>query len=163
DSRLPSPTGFGSVPLDNPEVRFLLRRGFALEQVERISRLALPPDPAASARLFASAQAAAGDDYRLVQWAGRTPERWLTDVALLHRRMSTDAPAAALDFVEEDWDEQRVRALDDRREISPRPLLVTAVEHVPTGSLVGFSELSVPPEPERPVEQQDTLVLREHR
>ncbi|MES2171634.1 MAG: GNAT family N-acetyltransferase, partial [Actinomycetota bacterium] len=36
--RLESPTGFGSVPVSNAEVRFLLGRGFRLEQVERASR-----------------------------------------------------------------------------------------------------------------------------
>jgi len=40
--RLESPTGFGSVPAANSEVRFLLGRGYQLEQVERVSRLALP-------------------------------------------------------------------------------------------------------------------------
>jgi RimJ/RimL family protein N-acetyltransferase len=77
--------------------------------------------------------------------------------------MSTDAPAAALEIAEEHWDEDRVREYDDRRARSPRTLLVVAAEHVPTGRLVGFSELSVPPELERPVEQMDTLVIREHR
>jgi GNAT superfamily N-acetyltransferase len=44
--RIDSPTGFGSVPAVNPEVRFLLGRGYRLEQVERGSRLALPLSPA---------------------------------------------------------------------------------------------------------------------
>lgn len=161
--QLPSPTGFGSVPLDNPETRFLLARDFRLEQVERMSRLALPVDEGDFERLFDSARAAAGEDYRIVRWTGRTPERWVADIALLHQRMSTDAPAAALEVSEEIWDEERVRSLDDRREVSPRTVLVAAAEHVPTGALAGFTELSIPPEVDRPVEQQDTLVLREHR
>ena len=48
--RLEPPTGFGSVPAENREVRFLLARGYALEQVVRASRLALPADPVAFAR-----------------------------------------------------------------------------------------------------------------
>ncbi len=113
--QLPSPTGFGSVPLENPETRFLLARGFALEQVERMSRLALPVDEADFARLLEAARGAAGDDYRLVRWTGRTPERWVSDIALLHRRMSTDAPAADLEVNEENWDERdRERARHDR-------------------------------------------------
>lgn len=161
--QLPSPTGFGSVPLDNPETRFLLRRGFRLEQVERVSRLALPVDEVEFARLLSAATAAAGDDYRLVRWTGRTPERWLSDIALLHRRMSTDAPAAGLEVNEATWDEDRVRAMDDRSDGSPRTSLTVAVEHVATGRLAGFTDLTVPPELERPVEQLDTLVLKEHR
>ncbi|HEU4849950.1 MAG TPA: GNAT family N-acetyltransferase [Terrimesophilobacter sp.] len=161
--QLPSPTGFGSIPLDNPETGFLLARGFRLEQVERMSRLALPLDARELTRLLDTARIAAGQDYRIVRWTGRTPEKWIADIALLHQRMSTDAPAAALEVAEELWDDERVRQLDDRREASPRTLLVAAAEHVPTGSLAGFTELSVPPELERPVEQQDTLVLKEHR
>lgn len=161
--QLPSPTGFGSVPLDNPETRFLLKRGFRLEQVERLSQLALPVDEVEFARLLASAMAAAGDDYRLVRWTGRTPERWLSDMALLHQRMSTDAPAAGLEVSEENWDEDRVREMDDRLDGNPRVSLTVAVEHVASGRLGGFTNLSVPPEPRRPAEQQDTLVLKEHR
>ncbi len=161
--QLPSPTGFGSVPLDNPETRFLLKRGFALEQVERMSRLALPVDEVAFARLLADATAGAGDAYRLVRWTGRTPERWVSDLALLHRRMSTDAPSAGLDVTEENWDEDRVRRMDDRSEDNPRTNLTVAAEHVASGRLAGFTDLSVPPERERPAEQLDTLVLKEHR
>lgn len=161
--QLPSPTGFGSIPLDNPGTRFLLARGFALEQVERISRLPLPVDDTEFAALLGSALTAAGGEYRLVRWTGRTPEKWIADMARLHQRMSTDAPAAALEVSEENWDEDRVRALDDRRDGSPRTMLIVAAEHIPTGTLAGFTELSIPPEIERPVEQQDTLVLKEHR
>ncbi len=161
--QLPSPTGFGSVPLTNPETRFLLARGFALEQVERTSRLALPVEDQELTRLLDTARAAAGEDYRIVRWIGRTPPERMEDIALLYRRMSTDAPAAALEIAEELWDEARLADLEDRRETSPRTMLTAAAEHVPTGRLAGFSELSVPPEIDRPVEQDATLVLREHR
>ncbi len=160
---LPSPTGFGSVPRDTPETQFLLKRGFALEQVERISRLELPVDAATFAASLAAATGSAGDDYRLVRWSGRTPDEWLSGIALLHQRMSTDAPSAGLEYTEEKWDEDRVRASDDSRDASPRTMLVVAAEHVPTGTLAGFTELYVPPEVGRPVDQQDTLVLKEHR
>jgi GNAT superfamily N-acetyltransferase len=160
---LPSPTGFGSVPLGNPETRFLLERDFTLQQVERISRLDLPVDATSFAASLAAATKAAGSDYRLVRWTGRTPDPWLDGIALLHRRMSTDAPGAGMEFTEEVWDADRVRALDDSRDASPRTMLVVAAEHVPTGTLAGFTELFVPIEVSRPADQQDTLVLKEHR
>jgi GNAT superfamily N-acetyltransferase len=160
---VPSPTGFGAVPRNNPETQFLLKRGFALEQVERISRLAFPVDETLFATALAAAQEAAGADYRVIQWTGRTPDRWLAAVAMLHQRMSTDAPSAGLELTEEAWDEDRVRVLDDGRDVSPRTMLVSAVEHIPSGTLAGFTELSVPAELERPVEQLDTLVVKEHR
>ncbi len=161
--QLLSPTGFGSVPLNNPETQFLLHRGYRLEQVERISRLTLPVDERELAEAIETAREAAGSEYRLVRWSGRTPEKWLSQIALLHQRMSTDAPSANLDASEEVWDEDRVRNLDDRWRANPRTILTVAAEHVPSGQLAGFTELSVPLELDRPVAQDATLVLREHR
>ncbi|MES2171810.1 MAG: GNAT family N-acetyltransferase, partial [Actinomycetota bacterium] len=150
--RLPSPTGFGSVPAGNPEVLFLRGRGYALEQVLRASRLALPlavdipPAPAG---------------YRLVRWTGATPPEWLDDVAMLYTRMSTDAPTAGLDEPEDPWDAQRVISLEDRVADDGRTLHLSAVEH--GGHLVGMSQLATPPEPGRPAVQWETIVLAEHR
>lgn len=159
--RIAAPTGYGSVPRDSPEIRFALARGFALEQVGRMSRLELPAD--ALDQRLAAATTAAGPDYRVVLWTGRTPQPWLADSAMMHARMSTDAPSAGLDVAEEVWDEARVIETEDRDESSPRTVLLAAAQHVPTGRLVAFSELSVPPLVERPVSQQDTLVIAEHR
>ena len=161
--RLEPPTGFGSVPLGNPEVRFLLGRGYTLEQVERGSRLALPIDPAELEERFAAAQAASGPDYRLHTWIDRTPERWREDMVTLYTRMSTDAPSAGLEEPEDVWTVERLVDTEERASRSPRSELVAVVEHAPSGRLVGYTELSVPAETERPVTQEDTLVLREHR
>ncbi|WP_161972330.1 GNAT family N-acetyltransferase [Glaciihabitans arcticus] len=151
--RLVPPTGFGSVPRDNAEVRFLVARGFALEQVERASRLALP------ARVSFTVPAG----YRVHTWVGRTPENWLADVAHLLTRMSTDAPSAGLEEPEDVWTADRLRENQERFEASPRTELFAVVEHEASGRLVGFSVLSAPAELDRPVGQEDTLVLAEHR
>ncbi len=45
----------------------------------------------------------------------------------------------------------------------PRTLLTAVAEHVPTGTLAGFTQLGAPADLTRPVTQEDTLVLREHR
>jgi len=161
--RLAASTGFGSVPRANAEVRFLLARGYALEQVERASRLALPLDDGALGAAAAAASAHSGPGYALHSWTGATPERWLADLAVLYTRMSTDAPSAGLDEPEDVWAAERVRAEDAREAASPRTPVTAAVEHVATGSLVGFTVLSVPPDVDRSVGQYDTLVLREHR
>jgi GNAT superfamily N-acetyltransferase len=152
--RIDSPTGFGSVPASNPEVRFLLAHGYRLEQVERASRLALPvdvtvPEPAAG--------------YRLHFWQDHTPEAWLEDMALLFTRMSTDAPSAGLDEPEDVYTVERLLDAEAAQDASPRTLLVVAVEHIASGRLAGYSELRVPVEPSRAVGQGDTLVLKEHR
>ena len=86
------PTGYGSVPSDEPGVQFLTGRGWRFGQVNRISRLGLPTDHSVVRELRDRALAAAGPDYRVHTWAGRTPEQWLDGIALLETRMSTDAP-----------------------------------------------------------------------
>ena len=161
--RLAAPTGFGSVPLANPEVRFLLHRGYRLEQVERGSRLQLPVDPAFLSRKLTEAAARAGQDYAVLSWTGRTPDRWLEDIAWLYTRMSTDAPTAGLEEPEEVWSVERLRSEQDAYAAGPGRTLVTAALHRPSGRLAGFTELSVPGDPSRAVTQEDTLVLREHR
>lgn len=161
--RLWAPTGFGSVPVGNPEVRFLLRRGFHLEQVERGSILSLPVAPAVLDGFQTTAQAVAGDDYAVLSWTGPTPERWLDDLALLYTRMSTDAPTAGLHEPEDVWDSDRLVAEQAASSTGGRMALVSAALHRPSGRLAGFTELSVPTDPQRSVEQDDTLVLREHR
>lgn len=161
--RLPAPTGYGSVPADDPGSRFLLARGFSLEQVDRMSRLPLPVDPGVIETNLRLASRAAGPDYSLVHWVGRTPDDLVDDLARLRQRMSVDAPAAGLAYAEEEWDAERIRTTDELAAQSPRVLLYTAVRHEPSGRLVGFTELSAPPELTRPVDQGDTLVIREHR
>jgi GNAT superfamily N-acetyltransferase len=152
-ARIGAPTGFGSVPAGNDEVRFLTERGFRLEQVERISRLALPIDVEVSPPA----------DYRLHHWTDATPTEWLADLAVLHTRMSTDTPNAGLDVGEDPHTVERVLEVDAAMVASPRPHLTTAVEHVPTGRLAGFTVLSAPVQRGRAINQYSTLVLTEHR
>jgi GNAT superfamily N-acetyltransferase len=70
-ARLTSPTGFGSIAADDRSTRFLRARGYSFEQVERLSRLALPIS-GLETRL-AAAEAASGPDYRVHTWIDRTP------------------------------------------------------------------------------------------
>ena len=161
--RIHSPTGFGSVPLGNPEVRFLQGRGYLLEQVVRASRLTLPVDPTQLRRLRDAAAAHAGPDYAVLQWVDRTPPEWLPDLAVLYTRMSTDAPSAGLAEPEQLWTPERVMQEEQKAAAGRRTALTSAVLHGPSGHLVGFTELEVPAESRRAVSQEDTLVLREHR
>jgi GNAT superfamily N-acetyltransferase len=160
--RLAPPTGFGSLPAGGREVRFLLARGYSLEQVVRGSRLPLPVDPELIAERRAAAEARAAD-YRVHHWEAIAPDEWLDDLAMLATRMSTDAPSGGLDEEEDVWTPERWRDAERREEDSPRVTLYAAVEHVESGHLVGYTELSVPPDAARPADQGDTIVIREHR
>ena len=158
--RLVAPTGFGSVPSENAEVRFLLGKGYRLEQVVRGSRLALPAD--VSAQLAAGIEIA-GSDFAVHFWVDRTPARWWEEMAFLRQLMSTEEPDAGLDEPEDVWTVDRLVANEERLSESPRTLVTAAVEHVPSASIAGFTTLSVPTELDRTISQEDTLVRREHR
>ncbi|HYH63019.1 MAG TPA: GNAT family N-acetyltransferase, partial [Solirubrobacterales bacterium] len=106
--RLPAPTGFGSLPAENSEVRFLLGRGYSLEQIERGSRLPLSDDTSELTRQFEMASAVAGPDYVLHYWIDRSPPEWREDVALMYTRMSTDAPTAGIEEPEDVWTVERL-------------------------------------------------------
>lgn len=161
--RIAPPTGFGDLPASDPSVQFLRKRGYSLEQIGRISFLDLPVDPALLARHRTEAETRAGTDYRVMSWVGLTPERWRTDLAYLKNRMSVDEPAAGLEIDEETWDEARVVSHDEAEIAGGRNMLTSVVEHIPSGKLVGINEVSVAKDRTRPVGQEDTLVLAEHR
>lgn len=160
---LAAPTGSGVVSRTDASVRFALAHGWELEQVARHSRLTLPVDPAVLEEHRARAAAAAGPDYRPVTWADATPEEWVEQMADLHVRMSTDEPTGDLDVEAEAWDADRVRSGDAQSLERDEHLLTTAVEHVPTGRLVAYSQFMMPPHTDAFVWQLDTLVAREHR
>ena len=161
--RLAAPTAFGDVAADTPETRLLQSFGYRLEQVERGSRLPLPVDAAVLEAMQEEAGETAGDEYRIHTWVDATPPEWREDIAHLLTRMSTDAPSAGLEESEDPWTVERLLADEALEEDSPTVRLVAAVEHVPSGRLAGFTELVLPENLARPVGQEDTIVVREHR
>ena len=161
--RMHPPTGAGSLPRDNPEVRFLQARGYQLEQIVRASRLPLPIDGAELEQRLAAARARTGAGYRIRVWSGVTPEPFRDDMAVLLTRMSTDAPQGALEQPEDVWTATRVAEYEARSTADGTVMLTAAAQDVSTGRLVGFTQLAVPPEVSAPADQLDTLVLREHR
>ncbi len=159
--RLAAPTGAGSVPANSRDVRFLQRRGYVLEQVERASRLALPM--VAAAERLEAARARIAPDYALQTWIGATPKRWLVQMAELLTRMSTDAPTAGLAEPERLWTAEVVQADEKRLADDPSAKFTAVAVHLSTDALAGFTSMSVPPRLDRPVVQWSTLVRREHR
>ncbi|NLP85676.1 GNAT family N-acetyltransferase [Microbacterium sp. CFH 90308] len=159
--RLSPPTGFGDIPEDHI-ARFFVRQGYTLEQVERASAFDLTGSFTEVERLLNEA-AAASADYRVVQWFAPTPPEFADGYAWMKSRMSTDAPAAALEFDEEAWDAARIAEHDAKYTGSGRTLQVTAAQHIATGALCAFNELVVGKDRTEASHQEDTLVLKEHR
>jgi GNAT superfamily N-acetyltransferase len=159
--RLAAPTGAGSVPAASRDVRFLLARGYRLEQVERASRLVLPVRGLASR--LAEATRRTGPRYVPHSWVGPTPSRWCAGLAELRTRLSTDVPTAGLEEPPIAWTAEDVREDDATLGDHPRPRLTTVIEHEPSGELVAFTELSLPIRPGGAASQGPTLVKREYR
>ncbi|MFD6698962.1 MULTISPECIES: GNAT family N-acetyltransferase [unclassified Microbacterium] len=157
---LDPPTGFGSIPRDHT-ARFLLAQGWTLEQVDRVSEYRWGEDEHLPALRAAAEEAAPG--YRVVQWLLPTPDERLDGYAWMKSRMSTDAPDAAMDSPEETWDADRVREQDARWIDMGHTVQVTAAEHIETGELCAYNELSLKGVDDSVTQQNDTLVLAQHR
>ncbi|KAA9110785.1 GNAT family N-acetyltransferase [Microbacterium rhizomatis] len=159
--RLSPPTGFGSIP-DDHAARFYRRHGYSLEQVERNSALDIHEALPRLRDLHAEALAASGD-YRIVQWFLPTPPEFVAGYGWMKSRMITDAPAAAMEFDEEEWDAARLRRHEAIYLDAGRPMQVTAAQHIATGELCAFNELVIGSDLTEATHQEDTLVLAEHR
>lgn len=159
--QLQPPTGFGSIPEDHA-ARFYRTHGYTLEQVERNSAFDLRGSFEQVESLLAEAESASVG-YRVVQWFAPTPPEFMEGYAWMKSRMSTDAPAADLEFDEEVWDTDRIARHDARYTDTGRLLLVTAAQHIESGELCAFNELAVGKDRTEASQQEDTLVLKEHR
>lgn len=159
--RIDARTGFGSIPLDRAS-RLMTGAGYSLEQVYRISTLDLtsPLDAIEPLREAASVAASA---YRYVSWLAPTPDEWIDDYAWMKSRMSTDAPAGDAVWDEETWDADRIRRMEAQWGDSGTTTIVGAAQHLESGRLVAFTELVSFRVPGKPIEQNDTLVLSDHR
>ncbi|WP_415078449.1 hypothetical protein [Microbacterium sp.] len=98
-----------------------------------------------------------------MQWQFPTPVEHLDGYAWVKSRMSTDTPMAALEFDEEEWDAERILRHQQRYLDGGQTVLITAAQHIDSGTLVAFNELVVGEDRTRPTHQEDTLVLKEHR
>ncbi len=142
---------------------FAAAHGFRLGQAERYSVLELPAEADRVGHLHAEAAARAGTAYRTVRWRDRVPDGLLDEFAVLETRMTTDAPNGEIDFREEVWTAERVRAYEQQIAAANHGSLVVAVQHVATGALVGFTMVEYVLDEDEPVFQEDTIVLSEHR
>ncbi|HWS51198.1 MAG TPA: GNAT family N-acetyltransferase [Microbacterium sp.] len=159
---LAAPNGFGSVPHDHI-ARFLLAQGHRLEQVVRVSEFVFDDDALARIRALRDQAQAHARDYRVVRWMLPTPPDRVAGYAWMKSRMSTDIPSAGMEFAEEQWDADRVARHDDRYRQMGHAVQVTAAEHIGTGELCAFNELAIGSEPTATTDQEDTLVLSDHR
>lgn len=160
-------SGLGFVPLASREVEFARRTGYTLQHIEQFSSCSLPLDSELVASLQAEAEEANAGRYRLHHWTDRCPEEWLEAVAALENaagEVATDDPAAAPpDGQEMVFDGAILRETEEVAIAQGRRTVVTAVEHIASGRLVGLTTISVLAQRQDVVFQDDTLVLQQHR
>lgn len=155
-------TGWGRIPATALS-DVLTARGYDFEQVERNSEFDLRSDPAPVRAALEAAEAAAGADYRVLQWMAPTPPMYREGYAAILARLSTDAPSGDMDFVAEVWDADRVVRRERRLTGAGQALSIVAVEHVPSGRIVAYNELLVGADRTSITHQLGTLVSSDHR
>ncbi len=158
---LAAPTGEGALPLDGP-ARFAGSLGLRLAQVERQSRLVLPPAAGLLASLRAEAEARAVPAYQVVTWVGPVPPEHLDHVAAMNATISTDAPLGEVDWRTEAWDAERVRQLDQRQHRTGRSAYALALV-AGTGEPAGITHLHRESDSPDRVWQGNTVVAATHR
>jgi GNAT superfamily N-acetyltransferase len=161
--RLASPSGFGSIPAEDRQTRFMLRNGYSFEQAERNSVFDLTGSFNVVERMLAEALEAAGPDYRIVAWLCPTPHEFKEGFAAVISRMSTDVPTGDIVWTEEKWDAQRVERRDRRLLEGGHTVSVVCVQHAPSGQLAAYNELVIAADHTAPTHQWGTLVVKEHR
>lgn len=153
-------SGFGGADPAHPEVAPLVARGYALEQVYRVSIAELADLPDLDDRLAVAESTSS--DYEMVRWLGDTPAEHRAAMRALHERMSTDAPVGGLAWEPEVWDDERLAEFERTTQAGGRVLLTVAARERATGELGGFSTLILPLTGST-ARQHDTLVTMPHR
>ncbi|WP_296192869.1 GNAT family N-acetyltransferase [uncultured Microbacterium sp.] len=154
-------TGHGSVPLDDT-ARFLLGRGYTLEQVYRNSVLTAET---ARARIPALLDEALPhtEGYVFESWEMPTPPEHLAGVAYIRNRMSTDAPSGDAETEEEQWDAEREARHEQVALDSGYRSIFGVMRHAESGAIAALNELFLDPAHPSVTHQEYTLVLSEHR
>lgn len=155
-------SGMGFVPLNSREVEFAQHTGYTLQHIEQFSSCALPLDSKMVADLQAEAEEANAGRYRLHHWTDRCPDQWLEAVVALENRAGEGGSPGAGDE-ELVFDGGILRAAEEVAIAQGRRTVVTAVEHIATGSLAGLTTISVLALRPDVVFQDDTVILAEHR
>lgn len=149
---IPSPYPYGAAPAES-----MLRSVGArpvLGQVRRLLDLtkhgtAEPAPPAVG--------------YRVVQWVDIAPEEYVTDLARLVQKMSTDPPMGELDYEPEVWDAARYREREQVAITRNRARFATGVVHEESGVMVGMTDIGVNRDRRDLAYQWDTIVEADHR
>ncbi|MEU4290357.1 bifunctional GNAT family N-acetyltransferase/NUDIX hydrolase [Kribbella sp. NPDC026596] len=148
------------VPSDPwPGAAFAERLGFTVEHVEEHLVVPLPYDEFRLSELQESA--ASPDGYVLTSWAGVCPPEHQQAYADLHTAMDHDVPTGGMTREVVPWTVEKLQASEQR--IDRNYLALVTMVHTLSGEPAGYTLLYLPRADAEHAQQDDTLVLREHR
>ena len=130
-------------------------------EVRRLLRI-VDLDDAQLSRLKEDATAHSAD-YSLLQWEGPAPAEILDDLAVLHSRMTIDAPLEDLDWEPENWTPERYREREQRVVANGQVCLCTVARHDPSGQIVALTDIGLTNDLPEIAYQWATIVLPSHR
>ena len=158
------PWGDGPVPNDAGR-KFLERHGFkpALTLINRRAAVdAMSPET--EQRLLDGAVAAAGDDYEVISWVGRTPTELIDTMCRLDSMILSEVPLGDLDLEPEKIDAELKEAKAARNEAVGLVAVATVVRHRASGEAVANTVIVVIDDQDFPAAHQGiTIVDPAHR
>jgi GNAT superfamily N-acetyltransferase len=114
--------------------------------------------------LLDKARAAAGDDYEIISWIGRTPEELVETMARIDSTILAEVPLGDLELEPETIDADLKRAKQDRTEAMGMKVVQTVARHRGTGKVVANTCVFIHDDGEFPDAYQGiTIVDRDHR
>jgi GNAT superfamily N-acetyltransferase len=144
---------------------FLEKHGFknALTYINR--RCAVDAlEPAAEQELLEKAQAAAGDEYEIISWIGRTPAELVDTMARIDSTILAEVPLGELELEPETIDAELKNARADRNEAMGIVLVQTVARHRESGEVVANTVVFLHDDGEFPDGYQGiTIVDKGHR
>lgn len=146
---------------NHPHRRFAEANGFtvAIDEIRRI--LPLPVDPAFLQTLAAEV-APHHTDYRIASFVDSLPDELIASYCALSNQLGVDAPTGDVDFEAESMTPELWREhVAKENEMGRTRLSTLAIDGA--GTVVAYTDLILPPEPNVDVWQWGTLVHREHR
>ncbi|MFK4086341.1 GNAT family N-acetyltransferase [Kribbella sp. NPDC020789] len=142
-----------------PGSAFAAKLGFEVEHVEDHLVVPLPYDETRLAELRESAGELEG--YTLTSWVGACPPEHQQAYADLHTAMDNDVPTGGMTRETVPWTVERLAEGEER--INRSYLALVTMAHTDAGEPAGYTLIYIPRTDPDNVQQDDTLVLRDHR
>jgi ADP-ribose pyrophosphatase YjhB (NUDIX family)/GNAT superfamily N-acetyltransferase len=142
-----------------PGALFAARLGFTVEHVEEHLVVDLPFDALRLEELRESVGRLEG--YRLTSWAGICPPEHQQAYADLHTAMDQDVPTGGMTREAVPWTVDKLQASEQR--IDRNYLALVTLAHTLAGEPAGYTLIYLPRANTEHAQQDDTLVLRDHR